>query len=500
MEIKGNYKLKGSINIGLKFLVIGREFVEYDDENFVYAPRYYYVGIPGKKLKKIKLENYNPLDVGVRQGGAHFLNSHKFTSYSSNPIDWELDIVHEKWDAFIDNSLVPYYPPFINYIEWQNVILNHVNGRNDGNWSEIKNINHNSIYNEYASMEALGNGIFIGTGITNMMAMNRTNYINLGITNSPLYFYSKETGLVSYNGTLNQSVTGSFDTNPETVDQVVNVNTMGFLFYYDVNRDKFEFLLDAVPKEYKLSKNATLSGEFYILNASATASNGIYNFTGNYSYLNYNAYNGLRNKKYAFVLENSVPSFSASGALDLHFWYTGEVNTRVLRIDLSSGFPETICEYKSSFTQRAYSHFYAGRARVFHDNFMSSGMIDVIEGTSSSFVISDLIGIDVDVLPKFLSTVFYSENSVLIDSNIIYNVYEIITNDGDIISESSLNKFNRVNIFEDYQIKVRKFDTNDLSSCEEFIVKVKKSEQPDIPIFEISPYTSTVVWSFKYHP
>ena len=483
MEIKGIFKMKGSIQKGLKFLVTANELNDSIPEGYlINYSRNFYLATPGKKIQKIEIENYNPWDRGHRPGfRAAYGSPVRFAALSSHPKDWDFYVVIEQWDTDSQNNL----------IEWKNVVLNYVNGRESGNFSEVKNINHGSIFNPYAGLSPIGNGEFIGDGMS--WFYGRNEFMNLGVNNAPSCFYSKASGLTQLDHLITQSISFTTETNSNFITQKSWINTEGFgNIYLNDYLDYFEYLNYSTPKKYKISKNVDIT-ESFNLQANIIQTGGIYNLSGSVSFQNYNI-TGLRNNKKALIIKVIMDDFTVS---DLGFiygqdrnWFPNEVISQIILYDLETGESNVMCEYTSSFIQGRGSLFKSGMAGIFNDGFTDRVIVD-----SSLAIINSTTDISLDVLPKFLKAIFttnildyngYSVNSVLID-NFVYHVFEVV-----LPSNDSRNIFKN-----DYQVKVRKFNIEDLSSCEEFILEVEKSELPDIPI-STGFSNSILLSSFQY--
>ena len=454
MEIKGNYRLKGSVHQCLKILVSGRELnnlgqPKYPSPIYLYdAGVEYFVAIPGKKLEKIGLIGYDSSDPGQIPDSNDvdwISSSFRFSSLSKHPKDWELDKVTEKWDAWIENDGFRTYTYFNDLI---GAIITRSTGRKNDDWGELKPINTRVVHNPYVDLIAIGKGQFVGYGIIYFGGVQQNT--NPGY--SPFHYYSKSTGLITSSSYNSEIATNTLETK-------TRINTKSFTFGETYN-DKFPSSgRGSTPNSYRVSSNILISGEEYSLNAVASigAGNiGYYNCES--SFKNLNTFSGLRNEFYAIISEVSMISFSASGSYYIRNdnTYNTNIETKIKKVNLSTGAITDICSYDSLYTHGASMPFYAGAANPSHGSIFNT------------------TNINIDIREKFIDAVFYNKKNSTWSENKVYNICNI---DNDI-----KNKI----LASDYQLTLRIFDLTDLSSYEEQILTIQKSEQPNIPISELN--------------
>jgi hypothetical protein len=475
MGIKGSYKMLGSAGVGLKILVSGRELDESGNEKYPYwgySGQEYYVATPGKKLEKINIPQYNPSIEGhVLYRFNPWGESYKFTSLSPYPRDWEFDIVFEIWKS----------DDFRIFIDWEKNLFSHNTGRGE-HWSQFQDIDYveglhyfeQPNYNSYAQMSPIGKGQFVGPGLTGgipYMEVDTNGDMISQLTNAPFCFYSKDDGFNQTDFNTNQSY--SFTT---------ATNTESFKFFSigspDHTANAWGDQINIAPKRYQLSKDVFLPAENYSLNGLRIIDGlGTFIISGSFSYVNYNAFDGLRNSTHAFVLKVTAQLGGRVGST-FPIMFSNQIDSQVLKIDLLSGDTEIICEYETTtMKQVPKSYFLAGGARIFLPSFpwFSAGEVQNIDVNP--------IDIDIDVLPKFMFAVFKNSKNCTLIGDIVYHVIEVIglQNEEEILTK-------------DYQLKIQKFNIKNLSSYEETVIQVEKSQQSDIPS------KPKEILGIQYHP
>lgn len=478
MEIKGSYKMSGSLGVGIKILVSARELDELGNVKYPYSGfsgQEYYVTAPGKKLEKINIPQYDPSNEGhhLDNRTVWWGNAYKFTSLSPYPKDWEFDAVIELWEM---------HPTGGYYYDWQNNLFSHATGRGEL-WSEIKEINYNkdldfydqTYYNSYTQMGAIGGAQFIGPGLTTRnnfyIERNENGDMISQQENAPFCYYSKDDGFTQVNFLTTQSYTFATATNTES-----------FKFFSigvpDHAGNVFGQHVDIAPKIYQLSKDVFLPTETYSLNGLRTFDElGTSIISGTFSYVNYNAFDGLRNSNYAFVLKVTAQLGERVGTT-FPIKFHNQIESQVLKINLLTGETDVLCGYETTMDQRPNSYFQTGSANIFLPSFFSTAA-----GEVDNFIVTSVSNIHEDVLPKFMFAVFRDAKNATLVGDIVYYVAEVIglQNPREILTKN-------------YQLRIQKFNINDLSSCEESIVQVEKSYQSDVPSRPQS------ILGIQYHP
>ena len=166
--------------------------------------------------------------------------------------------------------------------------------------------------------------------------------------------------------------------------------------------------------------------------------------------------------------------------------YETEFTTKVFKVDLVTGSKTEICSYTSTLRHDARIRFEAGFADlfIFRDSPIFNadsygGYTDAFGHTCLDTITSN---IDIDILPQFIEAIVWNKSNSVFADNKIYAIKN---------ADSEIN--NKI-LASDYQLTLRTFDLNDLSSYQETTLTVEKSEQPSIPISDIN------VMAFQYHP
>lgn len=510
MRIEGCFKFRTKAYKGLKILLSGRELNEQGQPKYPYifpagvAGRNYYVALPGRKLDKInEIIEYTPSDYGIDYIGLNVnwnVRNWRFTSLTPDPRDWEFDISFMKNEYTIVNEPYPhieytlYSPPGIPYPTGipLEIILAHSTGKR-GNWGERKPIDPNIVgYNPYIDMFPLGKGYFAGVGYLPYTLWDKlgSNTINPSFDYFPFVFYDlKDANLFVNNAYRNELISKSESDGIFTQN---NLNTK--CFYLNENdiygvEDRFPRRgLNSTPRNYRISESATLTGESYSLSASSSSVivSGSWEFTEYNcvaSFKNINTVSGLRNDFYALVFEVEMSPFSTSASRSD---YETEFTTKVFKVDLVTGSKTEICSYTSTLRHDARIRFEAGFADlfIFRDSPIFNadsygGYTDAFGHTCLDTITSN---IDIDILPQFIEAIVWNKSNSVFADNKIYAIKN---------ADSEIN--NKI-LASDYQLTLRTFDLNDLSSYQETTLTVEKSEQPSIPISDIN------VMAFQYHP
>lgn len=509
MKIKGCFKFKTKAYKGLKILLSGRELNEQGQPKYPYIPpagaagRNYYVAIPGRKIDKIEMMEYTPSDYGIDDIGFNVdwnLRNWRFSSFSSNPKDWEFNISLYKYEYTVVEEPYPHieyvlsFPPEIQSpssipIE---AILIHSTGKRE-NYGERKSTYMTTVnYNPYLDMFPVGKGCFAGVGYLQYLLQD-----NLGggiITPSfnyfPFVFYNLKNSSLS----INDAYRSESISKNEVDDMFVQSNVNTRCFYLNEDdvygiQDRFiQRGLNSSARSYRISESQTITGESYSLSASSKSVivAGMWNkieYSCSASFKNINTVSGLRNDSYAFIFEVEMPYFSTSTKSDD---YETEFITKVFKVNLFTGLKTEVCSYTSILRHDTRMRFEAGFANTFI--FRGSPIFneDSYGGYTDSYghtcLNTTTSNIDINILPQFIEAIVWNKSNSVLADNKIYNIKNI---------DSEIN--NKI-LTSDYQLTLRIFDLSDLSSYQENILTIEKSEQPSIPISDIN------VMAFQYNP